>query len=175
MARSQHHPTVQTFLFFCFLCCVRFGIVLLKQGAFLTNHSWVLFLQFDIDPFQLLTVELGINKVTIWHKFKMKCSFEVPPNAQHNFLPKHSWCGICGGAWSLGTQCFRRLWLTKWIHFSLDVTIRFQNSSSCNLCSSCLQISRRRFMCISVNSCGTFRGFLYTKSSSEDVDELLIC
>ena len=63
-------------------------IVLLKQSAFSTNKTWILFNQRIVDSTQLLAVKFSVDGAIIRHKFKMQDSFEVSPNANHDLLSK---------------------------------------------------------------------------------------
>ncbi len=85
----QNFDTVQFFKLVAGLSGgMRLCIVLLKQSAFSTNKTWVLFNQRIVDSIKLLAVKFSVDGATIRHKFKMQDSFEVSPNANHDLLSK---------------------------------------------------------------------------------------
>lgn len=114
------------------------------------------FIQFAIGTIHLLAIKFGVHGTTIRNHFKVKHTLKVSPDANHHFLPKRSW--------PRSTRRFGQLSFTKQTHFSSKVTIRFRKRSSHEFPRNWRKSSTWRFTYGSVSLCGSWWGFLCTKS-----------
>ena len=146
----------------------RLCIVLLKQSVFSTKQNLGTF-----QPAHRRLNEVARGKLQRWWRHhsaqvqNAKDSFEVPPK-------RKSWSSFQidfalrtdGGVWPFGTQRLASIVIDQidpllvWCHNSLPKTVTFKG-----LLSNWRQISTLLTACTSINSCGSCRGFLWTKSS----------